>query len=73
METGDDGPVWEVKLHFPHELSQEHLTTQMDIFKNKWDTLRPDVSVGCSDKYDRVGDLSDGVYADIHTVSHQDM
>eukprot|EP00975_Prorocentrum_lima_P033016 6930798-Prorocentrum_lima.AAC.1 len=43
------------------------------MFKNKWETLRPDVSVGWSDKYNRLGDLGDGVYAEIHMVSHQDM
>eukprot|EP00975_Prorocentrum_lima_P065319 12902776-Prorocentrum_lima.AAC.1 len=54
-------------------MKAEKVTPQMNMFKSKWETLRPDVSVGWSDKYNRLGDLSDGIYAENHKVSHQDM
>eukprot|EP00975_Prorocentrum_lima_P063586 12892389-Prorocentrum_lima.AAC.1 len=59
METGDDGPVWEVKFHFPQEMKAEKVTFHKDMFKYTWETLRPNVSVGWSDKYNRLGDLGD--------------
>eukprot|EP00975_Prorocentrum_lima_P046401 9705006-Prorocentrum_lima.AAC.1 len=51
LEPGDDRLVWEVKLHFPQALKKENVALQMNMFKNEWETSRPDFSVGWSDKY----------------------
>eukprot|EP00975_Prorocentrum_lima_P004002 870889-Prorocentrum_lima.AAC.1 len=45
METGDDGPAWQVKLHFPQEMDRNKVTNQTQQFTDKWEKLRPDVSV----------------------------
>eukprot|EP00975_Prorocentrum_lima_P050594 10596631-Prorocentrum_lima.AAC.1 len=60
MDTGDDGLVWQVKLHFPQEMHQYKVTNQTHRFIDKWERLRPDVSAEWSSKYNNVGDLGDG-------------
>eukprot|EP00975_Prorocentrum_lima_P018462 3887414-Prorocentrum_lima.AAC.1 len=48
METGDDGPVWQVKLHYPHEMGHNIVANQTRKFSDKWEKLRPDVNVAWS-------------------------
>eukprot|EP00975_Prorocentrum_lima_P039197 8238710-Prorocentrum_lima.AAC.1 len=73
METGDEGQAWQIKLHFPQEMSERTKASQLNKFKGQWETLRPDVPVERSDKYHRRGELSDRLHAEIHNASHQDM
>eukprot|EP00975_Prorocentrum_lima_P064730 12899266-Prorocentrum_lima.AAC.1 len=67
METGDDGPAWQVKLHFPPEMDPNMVSNQTQQFAVKRERLRPDVPAKWSPKYNNVGDPGGGVYAEIHT------
>eukprot|EP00975_Prorocentrum_lima_P019761 4158025-Prorocentrum_lima.AAC.1 len=33
MKTGDDGQVWQIKLHFPQEMSNWYKASQLNKFK----------------------------------------
>eukprot|EP00975_Prorocentrum_lima_P048938 10238769-Prorocentrum_lima.AAC.1 len=61
METDDQGQDWCLKLHIPTKWVNKY-----KLFKDKWSVIRPDVSIKLSDKYHSKGELSDGVYAEIH-------
>eukprot|EP00975_Prorocentrum_lima_P031560 6625103-Prorocentrum_lima.AAC.1 len=46
---------------------------QSKLFKDKWETIRPDVPIDLPSKYYDMSDLTDGVYAEIHKVKYQYM
>eukprot|EP00975_Prorocentrum_lima_P071634 12938811-Prorocentrum_lima.AAC.1 len=55
-------------------MGKEFVAAQVNKFKEQWgERLGPDVAVEWSDRYHRRGDLSEGVYAEIRKVAHQDM